>query len=93
MFWNCNALYQASVPKVDGLSNNCFEEMFRRCISLGEIVLENKTMATNCYSKMFYDCTSLTKATLGIYSPNESTGGMLSGCKNCNTIVLSNITQ
>ena len=93
MFWNCIALYQASVPKVDGLSNNCFEEMFRNCISLGEIVLENKTLATNCYSHMFWDCTSLTKATLGIYSPTESTGYMFSGCKKCNTIVLSNITQ
>ena len=93
MFWNCSALYQASVPKVDGLSNNCFEEMFRNCISLGEIVLENKTLATNCYSHMFWDCTSLTKATLGIYSPTESTGYMFSGCKKCNTIVLSNITQ
>lgn len=81
LFNDCSALTQTPNLPIMQLAENCYQNMFKNCISLKSAILPAATLQADCYSNMFYGCSSLSSVTTNMqaFYPSNATTNWLSG--------------
>ena len=81
LFNDCSALTQMPNLPAMQLAENCYQNMFKNCISLKSTILPATTLQANCYSNMFFGCSSLSSMTTNMtaFYPSNATTNWLSG--------------